>query len=148
MPMLDIASKINSPIPGSVTVLVDGKVLLRDAALNQDLRLAFAHDCTRQIHEFELRLSGKRTWLDGLQGYALDQAIQQGYYLDYLRFDGVNVYPLIHQQGGYWHDYNGFGDITRDSVDRDMGCDGSLKFRFVTPMASWMIESFPHGCSN
>lgn len=146
--MLDITALVTSTIPGTVTIKVDGKVLVQDADLNQEIQADFKHDAARLTHEFELVLTGKRTWLDGLQGYALDQAVRQGYHLDYLRFDGVNVYPLIHQQGGYWHDYNGFGDVTRDSVDRDMGCDGALRFRFVTPMASWMIESFPHGCVN
>ena len=50
------------------------------------------------------------------------------------------TYPVL-QQMEYVHDLNGFGQPVTDKFYGSMGCNGSVKLNFSTPIYLWLLEN-------
>lgn len=145
--MINIKVAVKTLIPGDLSLKIDGVELLRVPTMQEVFDINWSHGDARQVHEFVLSLQGKRSFMDRQPTPdAVDRAINENYRIEDLRFNDINIWPLIRYTAGYHHDNNGFGPVETAHPGRDVGWDGELRFRFITPLASWMVESFPHGC--
>lgn len=142
---LSISIRVITAIPGTLKVVINDEAVYQAACGHDTVQLKIPHDHIRRANTFSLELSGKRSWLDSLPESQLDAAVIENYHIKDLRFDGINIIPLIYRSAQYHHNFNGFESHTVEGFDRDKGYDGVLKFNFTTPFFVWMIEEYPHG---
>lgn len=56
-------------------------------------------------------------------------------------FDGVECNHLISAHSIYYHNFNGTGQDVNDEFFQDMGCNGTVEFKFSTPFYLWLLEN-------
>jgi hypothetical protein len=144
---IKISIKFKTCIPSKFCLNINGVEILSSPVTHQLHVVDWEHSDQRQTHDFALALSGKRLHIDDQPSpEAADLVVNQSYHIEELKFNDINIWPLIRYRARFHHDNNGFGPVDTAFPSRDIGWDGELRFKFVTPLASWMIESFPHGC--
>lgn len=57
-----------------------------------------------------------------------------------LTFDGIELGPVFNEQAIYEHDYNGTQETTQTKFYGEMGCNGTVSFKFSTPLYMWLLE--------
>lgn len=55
-------------------------------------------------------------------------------------FDGIALGHVFFEQADYTHDYNGSGTTETVNCFGKMGCNGTVVFRFKTPIYMWLLE--------
>ena len=57
-----------------------------------------------------------------------------------LAFDEIQLGHMVTEQAVYAHDFNGTGQLTQDEFYGEMGCNGTVSFKFTTPIYLWLLE--------
>lgn len=57
-----------------------------------------------------------------------------------LEFDGIPLGQVFFDLAQYEHDFNGTGGFTQQKFYGEMGCNGTVTFRFSTPIYMWLLE--------
>ena len=55
--------------------------------------------------------------------------------------DGIDVNQVFQDRSSYTHDFNGSQPEISDVFHGFMGCNGTVKFEFTTPMYMWLLEN-------
>lgn len=58
-----------------------------------------------------------------------------------LAFDGIELKQLFVDKAVYSHNFNGTQAETQDKFYGAMGCNGTVKLNFATPMYLWLLEN-------
>jgi hypothetical protein len=56
-------------------------------------------------------------------------------------FDEINVDQIFYDHAQYLHDYNGTGAEITEQFYGIMGCNGTVKLGFTTPIYLWLLEN-------
>jgi len=56
-------------------------------------------------------------------------------------FDDIDCDHLMSTNSVYYHNFNGTSDDIQDEFFRDMGCNGTVEFKFTTPFYLWLLEN-------
>lgn len=56
------------------------------------------------------------------------------------KFDDIDLGHVFYEQADYTHDYNGTGELTTQKCFGRMGCNGTVTFKFKTPIYEWLLE--------
>ena len=57
-----------------------------------------------------------------------------------IEFDDINCQYLTTTLSQYQHDFNGTGEPTTESFYGEMGCNGTVRLEFTTPIYLWLLE--------
>lgn len=126
--------------PLSVQVWLDDSLLLDNAHVKE--KIAFAHGISDDDGEHHLRIvmSGKtadHTQVDD-QGNIIKDATLQ---ISTVTIDGIDVNQLFNEKTVYTHDFNGTQPEIADTFYGVAGCNGTVSFKFSTPIYLWMLEN-------
>jgi hypothetical protein len=55
-------------------------------------------------------------------------------------FDDIDLGQLFFEHATYEHDFNGTQPKTTDAFYGVMGCNGTVTFKFATPIYLWLLE--------
>jgi len=58
-----------------------------------------------------------------------------------LTFDDIELKQLFSDRAVYHHDFNGTQAPVNDKFYGEMGCNGTVSFKFTTPMYLWFLEN-------
>jgi hypothetical protein len=58
-----------------------------------------------------------------------------------ISFDEIDCTQIVQDLAIYCHNFNGTGADIQDQFFGDMGCNGSIKLKFATPVYLWLLES-------
>jgi len=58
-----------------------------------------------------------------------------------IEFDGIDCDYLTTVLAQYQHDFNGTGDSTTQKFYGELGCNGTVKLKFSTPIYIWLLEN-------
>lgn len=97
-------------------------------------------DSDEVTHVLELKMSGKsqdHTKIDDLGMIIEDRCIT----VPDIRLDGINLGYLFSQTAKYSHDFNGTKDPVEEPFWGTMGCNGSVRFEFSSPIYLWLLEN-------
>ena len=61
--------------------------------------------------------------------------------IDNILFDQVDIDQLFYEHCIYTHNYNGSGPDTKEKFYGNLGCNGTVEFRFSTPFYMWLLEN-------
>jgi hypothetical protein len=57
-----------------------------------------------------------------------------------LTFDGIKLGNIVAEKAVYEHDFNGSMEKSLHEFFGEMGCNGTVKIEFTTPVYMWMLE--------
>ena len=57
-----------------------------------------------------------------------------------LSIDGLELTHAVMDQFVYTHDFNGEGSLTQQKFHGEMGCNGTVRLKFRTPIYLWLLE--------
>lgn len=91
-------------------------------------------------HELIIRLSGKTEEHTKLNehGQIIEDALA---FVSNIAFDEIKIDQIVHDHAIYTHDFNGHGEETADKFFGIMGCNGTVRLPFNTPVYLWLLEN-------
>ena len=57
-----------------------------------------------------------------------------------ISFDGIELNHLFGEHARYRHNFNGSGEWTDSQFFETLGCNGTVSFKFTTPIYLWLLE--------
>ena len=126
--------------PIGIEIWLDDAVLLTNNHV-QD-KVTFVHDISDDDGEHELRvvLTGKtsdHTKVDEAGNIVKDATLQ----ISNVVIDDLDVNQLFLEKCVYTHDFNGTQPEIADLFYGVAGCNGTISFRFSTPIYLWLLEN-------
>lgn len=131
----------------SVTAKINGQVL-SSADFQGTLNLNFEYNENLIArHEFELVVNGKVELLKSINNNptARDHLIDSAYIIDSIKFGEYDVVPILLKSAKYHHTQNNnIEECVVEDYTNWLGCDGVVKFTFVTPLFAWFLSDFEY----
>ena len=91
-------------------------------------------------HELRLILKNKKaehTKIDE-QGNILSDATLS---ISDLAFDEIRLGHMFTKLATYIHNFNGTKELTQDKFYSEIGCNGTVSLKFITPIYLWLLEN-------
>ena len=126
--------------PLGVEIWLDNTLLLTLNHVQQ--KISFAHDIIDDDGEHELRIvmSGKtteHTQVDEADNIIKDATLQ----ISNVVIDDLDVNQLFLEKCMYIHNFNGTQPEIIDTFYGAAGCNGTISFKFSTPIYLWLLEN-------
>lgn len=120
---------------------VDGNVFFENEVGNKSQVISYEfNDDAESTHIFELRLSGKlpeHTVIDKKGNILEDRRLV----IEDVSFDEISLGQLLYDCAEYHHDFNGNGPKIQEKFYGEMGCNGTVKLEFASPIYLWFLEN-------
>jgi len=103
------------------------------------VQITHVFDETEAEHRLKIVLKGKtieHTTVDDNGNILSDVLIT----IKNMSFDDIDIDQLFFDNAVYTHDYNGSGNWVDDEFYGDLGCNGTIEFKFSTPFYIWLLE--------
>jgi len=97
-------------------------------------------DQLEATHLLEIEMMGKlpeHTKIDDQNKIIEDRLIK----ISDIAFDSVEVDNLFTNLAVYSHNFNGSGDDVESPFYGDMGCNGTVRLSFTSPVYIWLLEN-------
>lgn len=97
-------------------------------------------DGTESPHRLEIELSGKQpshTVIDSTGAILKDSMLRVWNF----ELDDIALKHLFYERCEYHHDTNGQTTLEKHQFWGDMGCNGTVTFRFSSPAYLWLLEN-------
>jgi hypothetical protein len=103
----------------------------------QTFEHAVADDDCGHLLEFVIKNKTAQHTIIDTQGQIIKDACLT---LKKISFDDIELNQLFVQHARYRHNFNGHGDWQDDVFFETLGCNGTVKFEFSTPIYLWLLE--------
>ena len=97
-------------------------------------------DAIETAHELSITMLGKTvqdTSIDTNGNIVKDVVVLASEF----NFDEINIDQLCYQHALYQHNYNGSGANVQKQFYGTMGCNGTVTFKFSSPVYVWLLEN-------
>ena len=125
----------------NLEVLLDSKVQWQGCPGTdvQEITVEF-EDTDDQSHVLEFVLSGKTTDHTQIteQGEITSDVTIQ---IQHIAFDDILIDQIFSELAEYHHDFNGTKSATVERFYGEMGCNGTVRLEFTTPIYLWLLEN-------
>jgi hypothetical protein len=123
------------------SVILDGKIQWQGCPGTdaQDIAVEF-DDADDQSHVLEFVLSGKtpeHTQITEQDEIISDVLVK----IQNIAFDGIEIDQIFSELAEYHHDFNGSQPATVGRFYGDIGCNGTVRLEFTTPIYLWLLEN-------
>jgi hypothetical protein len=131
----------NGSIPLGFQARLDGQVQFDTDHLQQLTVVKMTVDDNVEAeHILELTLKNKlpeHTQISDTGEIVADAVIK----ITDISFDQVPIGEIVFDQASYSHNFNGNGPDTQENFFGVMGCNGTVKLKFTTPVYLWFLEN-------
>lgn len=104
-------------------------------------KISFEFDDTDDNKQvLEITMSGKQTEhtvLDNAGNIVKDCLIN----INNVSFDQILLGQLFFDQAVYFHNYNGTTEEVQDKFFGTMGCNGTVRLEFFSPVYAWLLQN-------
>ena len=126
--------------PLGVEIRLDNTVLMKNHHVQE--KIAFEYDINDDegAHELQIVLTGKtidHTQIDA-DGNIIKDAMLT---ISNIVMDDININQLFLDKCVYTHDFNGTQPEIEDTFHGVAGCNGTISFKFSTPIYLWLLEN-------
>ena len=98
----------------------------------QTTKLGFKISANEAVLDLAVCLDGKIQW-QGCPGTdAQDITVE---------FDDIEIDQIVSELAEYHHNFNGTQPAIVDQFYGEMGCNGTLRLEFTTPIYLWLLEN-------
>jgi hypothetical protein len=136
-----ISLEASTNCPGLRLDLRFDGVFLKNMVLTEEVqRLHHEFDDFAAAHRLEIELSNKLPPLAGK--HQADPPIEDAVaVIKNVSISGIELGQIFYGQSMYFHDYNGSSNPTVGQFYENMGCNGTVRFDFASPVYAWLIEN-------
>ena len=123
-----------------VAVWIDDVCVYQTDQLPGPQNIDFAVSDDDGEHELRIVISGKtaeHTKVDA-QGNIIKDVVVN---IPSVTIDDIDVDQLFNEKCVYTHDFNGSQPEIQDTFYGAAGCNGTISFRFTTPIYLWLLEN-------
>lgn len=131
-------SDINCPFLANIWV--DNQCRYQNLQITELHHIELILQDDEQEHELRIELQGKttdHTKVDADGNIIEDSTINIKSFV----IDDIDVNQLVMDKCVYIHDFNGTQALIHDSFHGTAGCNGTISFKFSTPMYLWLLEN-------
>lgn len=137
-----ISIKLCATGPGLVVkLLLDDQVFYEGEAPLESLIIEHDFDDDNERHHvLEINLAGKlqeHTILDEQGNIIEDRRL----IIDDIGFGEISIKQLVYDLSEYHHDFNGTSDPIKDKFFGEIGCNGTVRLEFSSPVHIWLLEN-------
>lgn len=127
--------------PIALSVFIDKECVFHTDCFRwaQNIQIPISDEDNNE-HELRVEISGKtpdHTVIDA-QGNILKDIVIE---LSNFTVDGIDINQLFQEKTVYTHNFNGTKDTIEDQFFGIAGCNGTISFRFTTPIYLWLLEN-------
>lgn len=125
--------------PLTVTVEIDGQIVWQKL-VDKLYNVKFTCSDIETDHVLKLSLAGKlpqQTKIDDEGNILKDSTVK----FSNFSADDIDITQLLQENSQYQHNFNGQGIDTQDNFYGEMGCNGTVEFKFYSPFYLWMLEN-------
>jgi len=124
-----------------LAVCLDGKIQWQGCPDTdaQDIAVEF-DDADDQSHVLEFVLSGKlpeHTQITEQGEITSDVTVR----IQDIALDDIEIDQIVSELAEYHHDFNGTQPAVVDRFYGEMGCNGTVRLEFTTPIYLWLLET-------
>lgn len=123
-----------------VRVYLDQTVVHENSHVKESYNFSHPISDVDGEHELEIELFGKQPSHTTIKenGEILKDAMLT---VENIELDGINVSEIMSLVGKYHHDFNGTQPPTVERFYSNLGCNGTVKLKFSTPVYLWLLEN-------
>lgn len=136
---LDVETS-NAECPLGIEIWLDDTVLLKNNHVQEKIALNYNMSDDDGNHEMRIVIHGKtpdHTQVDAAGTIIKDATLT----ISNIMIDGIDVNQLFLERCIYTHNFNGTQPEIEDSFHGVAGCNGTISFRFSTPIYLWLLEN-------
>jgi hypothetical protein len=123
------------------SVILDGKIQWQGCPGTnmQEITLEF-DDADDESHVLEFVLSGKtikHTKITDQGKITSDVTVR----IENISFDNIEIDQIVSELAEYHHDFNGTQSAVIERFYGEIGCNGTVRLEFTTPIYLWLLEN-------
>lgn len=136
---LDVETS-DAKCPLGIEIWLDHTVLLKNNHVQGKIAFNYSISDDDGDHELRIVIHGKipdHTQVDEAGTIIKDATLA----ISNIMIDGIDVNQLFLDKCVYIHDFNGTQAEVADTFHGVAGCNGTISFRFSTPIYLWLLEN-------
>ena len=121
-------------------IWIDNTCVFDQAHVSESYQITHDLDDADGEHVLRITLKNKlpaHTEIDELEQIVSDAMIT----VSNIAFDEIDCTQIVSEQAVYRHNLNGTGPEIEDRFFADLGCNGTVKLKFSTPIYLWLLEN-------
>jgi hypothetical protein len=123
-----------------IRVYLNGTTVHENSHVKKSYNFSHAIIDSEGEHELAIEMFGKlpsHTTIDEDSNILKDAMLT----VKNVEFDGIDVSNIVQVVGEYHHDFNGTQAPTVQKFYNNLGCNGTVKLKFSTPVYLWLLEN-------
>lgn len=127
-------------VPLGIRIVLDDAVIYENSHVSAEEHIEHKLSDADAEHELSFELFGKLTEHTKINeaGEIIKDALLS---VTSLELDEIDIFQVMQDVAVYHHDFNGTQSPTEAKFHGDMGCNGTVKFKFNTPVYLWLLEN-------
>ena len=135
-----VLSPSNTAVPLGCEVWIDDTCVFDQNHVTEPVAVSHEFSDDDGEHVLHLTLKNKlpeHTRIDDQNNILSDVLLS----VTEISFDEIDCTQIVQDLAVYRHNLNGTGPEIEDRFFGDMGCNGSVELKFITPIYLWLLES-------
>ena len=141
--IVKISATIGTTDPAAglgLEIWLDGQEIFNQNSVTNDYNFVYELNDADAEHELCFVMKNKtqmHTLIDNDGNIVKDSCIT----ISNLSFDEIALGHVFVEKSVYTHDFNGSGEKIQNKFYGTMGCNGSVSFKFYSPIYLWLLEN-------
>jgi len=135
-----VVAPSNSAVPLGCEIWLDDHCVFDQEHVSEPVPVSYEFSDDDGEHTLSIQLKNKlpeHTKIDDRENIVSDAMIS----VTEIAFDEIDCTQIVQEQAVYRHNLNGTAPEIQDKFFGDMGCNGTVEFKFTTPIYLFMLEN-------
>jgi hypothetical protein len=127
-------------VPLGLRVRLDNNIIYENTNVSEESQIQYHMSDDDGEHELTFEMFGKisdHTTIDDSGNIVSDAMLS----IFDIEIDEIDVSYIVQTQSVYHHDFNGTRAPVEDKFYDSLGCNGTVKLKFTTPIYLWLLEN-------
>ena len=127
-------------VPLGLRVRLDNNIIYENTNVSEESQIQYPMSDDDGEHELTFEMFGKtsdHTAIDDSGNIVSDAMLS----ISNIEIDEIDVNYIVQTQSVYHHDFNGTRAPVEDKFYDSLGCNGTVKLKFTTPIYLWLLEN-------
>jgi len=127
-------------VPLGIRVRLGNNIIYENANTSEESQIQHYMSDDDGEHELTFEMFGKisdHTKIDDNGNIVSDAMLS----ISNIEIDEINIDYIVQTQSVYHHDFNGTQPPIEDKFYGSLGCNGTVRLKFTTPVYLWLLEN-------
>jgi hypothetical protein len=130
----------NYSVPLGLRVRLDNNIIYENTNISEESQIQHHMSDDDGEHELTFEMFGKisnHTKIDASGNIVSDAMLS----ISNIEIDEIDIDYIVQTQSVYHHDFNGTQPPIEDKFYGSIGCNGTVRLKFTTPVYLWLLEN-------